>query len=46
MDKENTNVEDEQQKMLAIMSELVEIGKKKDNVVDLSDIDKDRKSVV
>ena len=40
MDKENTNVEDEQQKMLAIMSELVEIGKKKDNVVDLSDIDK------
>ena len=40
MDKENTNVEEEQQKMLAIMSELVEIGKKKDNVVDLSDIDK------
>ena len=40
MDKENTNVEEEQQKMLAVMNELVEIGKKKDNVVELSDIDK------
>ena len=40
MDKQNTNVEEEQQKMLTIMSELVDIGKKKDNVVDLSDIDK------
>ena len=33
MDKQNTNVEEEQQKMLTIMSELVDIGKKKDNVV-------------
>lgn len=40
MDKKNTNVEDEQKKMLEVMNELVEIGKKKDNVVELSDIDK------
>lgn len=39
MDKENTNV-DEQQKMLAIMSELVELGKKKENVLELSEIEK------
>ena len=32
MDKENTNV-DEQQKMLTIMNELVELGKKKENVL-------------
>ena len=37
MDKENTNV-DEQQKMLTIMSELVELGKKKENVLELSEI--------
>lgn len=40
MDKKNTNVEDEQKKMLEVMDDLVEIGKKKDNVVELSDIDK------
>lgn len=40
MDNKNTKVEDEQQKMLEIMNDLVEIGKKKDNVVELSDIDK------
>ncbi len=40
MDKENTNVEEEQKKMMEIMTELVEIGKKKDNVIELSDIDK------
>lgn len=40
MDNKNTKVEDEQQKILQIMNDLVEIGKKKDNVVDLSDIDK------
>ena len=39
MDKENTNV-DEQQKMLTIMSELVELGKKKENVLELSEIEK------
>ena len=39
MDKENTNV-DEQQKMLTIMSELVELGKKKKNVLELSEIEK------
>ena len=33
MDKENTNV-DEQQKMLTIMNELVELGKKKENVLE------------
>ena len=32
MDKENTNV-DEHQKMQTIMSELVELGKKKENVL-------------
>ena len=36
---ENTNV-DEQQKMLTIMSELVELGKKKENVLELSEIEK------
>lgn len=40
MDKKNTNVEDEQQKMLAILSELVELGKKKDNVLEMSDMEK------
>ncbi len=40
MDKENTNVDEEQKKMMEIMTELVEIGKKKDNVIELSDIDK------
>ena len=40
MDKENTNV-DEQQKMLTIMSELVELGKKKENVLELSEIEKE-----
>lgn len=40
MDKKNTNVEEEQQKILEVMNDLVEIGKKKDNVVELSDIDK------
>ena len=40
MDKKNTNVEDEQQKMLTILSELVELGKKKDNVLEMSDIEK------
>ena len=39
MDKENTNV-DEQQKMLTIMSELVELGKKKENVLELSENEK------
>ena len=39
MDKENTNV-DEQQKMLTIMSELVELGKKKENVLELSEMEK------
>ena len=39
MDKENTNV-DEQQKMLTIMSELVELDKKKENVLELSEIEK------
>lgn len=39
MDKENTNV-DEQQKMLTIMSELAELGKKKENVLELSEIEK------
>ena len=38
MDKENTNV-DEQQKMLTIMNELVELGKKKENVLELSEIE-------
>ena len=40
MDNENTNVEDEQQKLLLILSELVELGKKKDNVLEMSDINK------
>lgn len=40
MDKKNTKVEDEQKKMLEVMNDLVEIGRKKDNVVELSDIDK------
>ena len=39
MVKENTNV-DEQQKMLTIMNELVELGKKKENVLELSEIEK------
>ena len=39
MDKENTNV-DEQQKMLTIMNELVDLGKKKENVLELSEIEK------
>ena len=39
IDKENTNV-DEQQKMLTIMNELVELGKKKENVLELSEIEK------
>ena len=39
MDKEDTNV-DEQQKMLTIMNELVELGKKKENVLELSEIEK------
>lgn len=39
MDKENTNV-DEQQKMLTIMNELVEMGKKKENVLELGEIEK------
>ena len=39
MDRENTNV-DEQQKMLTIMNELVELGKKKENVLELSEIEK------
>ena len=39
MDKENTNV-DEQQKMLTIMNERVELGKKKENVLELSEIEK------
>ena len=39
MDKENTNV-DEQQKMLTIMNELVELGKKKENVLELGEIEK------
>ena len=39
MDKENTHV-DEQQKMLTIMNELVELGKKKENVLELSEIEK------
>ena len=39
MDNENTNV-DEQQKMLTIMNELVELGKKKENVLELSEIEK------
>ena len=39
MDKENTNV-DEQQKMQTIISELVELGKKKENVLELSEIEK------
>ena len=39
MDKENTKV-DEQQKMLTIMNELVELGKKKENVLELSEIEK------
>ena len=39
MDKENTNV-DEQQKMLTLMNELVELGKKKENVLELSEIEK------
>lgn len=39
MDKENTNV-DKQQKMLTIMNELVELGKKKENVLELSEIEK------
>ena len=40
MDNENTNVEDEQQEVIAIMNELVELGKKKDNVLEMMDIDK------
>lgn len=40
MDKKNTNVEDEQLKIMAILNELVEIGKKKENVLEMSDIDK------
>ena len=40
MDNENTNVEDEQQTVVAIMNELVELGKKKDNVIEMLDIDK------
>ena len=40
MDKKNTNMEDEQKKMLSILSELVELGKKKENVVELSDMEK------
>ena len=40
MDNENTNVEDEQQEVLAIMNELVELGKKKENIIEMMDIDK------
>ncbi len=40
MDKKNTNVEDEQQRMLAILKDLVELGKKKDNVLEMSDMEK------
>ena len=40
MDKKNTNVEDEQLKIMTILHELVEIGKKKENVLEMSDIDK------
>ncbi len=40
MDKKNTNVEDEQLKIITILHELVEIGKKKENVLEMSDIDK------
>lgn len=40
MDNENTNVEDEQQEVIAIMNELVELGKKKENVLEMTDIDK------
>ena len=39
MDKENTNVP-ENQKMLTILSELVVLGKKKENVLELSEIEK------
>ena len=39
MNKENTIVH-EQQKMLTIMNELVELGKKKENVLELSEIEK------
>lgn len=40
MDNENTNVEDEQQEVIAIMNELVELGKKKENIIEMMDIDK------
>ena len=40
MDKKNTNVEDEQLKIMTILHELVEIGKRKENVLEMSDIDK------
>lgn len=40
MDNKNTNVEDQQQKMLTILAELVELGKKKENVLEMSDIEK------
>ena len=40
MDKKNTNLEEEQKKMLSILNELVELGKKKENVVELSDMEK------
>ncbi len=40
MDKKNTNVEEEMKALQDIMTDLQKIGKKKDNVVDLKDVDK------
>lgn len=40
MTKKDTNAEEEQQILLAIMGELVELGKKKDNVLEMADIEK------
>lgn len=39
MDKKNTNAE-EQQRMLVILNHLVELGKKKDNLLDFEEIEK------
>ena len=39
MDNKNTNV-DEQQKILEVMNSLVELAKKKDNMIDFEDIEK------
>ena len=39
MDNKNTNAE-EQQRMLVILNHLVELGKKKDNLLDFEEVEK------